>query len=338
LVLGFLFALTLALPASGQEMRLQLDASVMADVRSMSSTEPAVNPPSGEWIGGAAAVGVTVFHRRIVDDDAPPPLQPFLQRVARFHLDAGGGGASVVYPFRTFSPQEPATFLVPYRSSIDQFRVAARADGYVWRGLYLGAGFGVDYATWRPAGEFTIDGFSPSPSLPHLASSELSLNASVSAGLRWRDVLVVAGWSVSPYRIGADRMTVRFWGSAFVAGHIVVRRFIDLALRAGVLEAGAEADASVTVWLRRRVGVGLGVHGGHGAYVDSPVIYDRAGGRATIAWWIGPRIAASLSYAPVWQRTTAVAGLGTAITNFSSVAHVLALTVSSRPPSLGVKR
>jgi hypothetical protein len=33
-----------------------------------------------------------VFSRRVVDDDTPPALQPFLQRVARFAVSVAGDG------------------------------------------------------------------------------------------------------------------------------------------------------------------------------------------------------------------------------------------------------
>ena len=163
-------------------------------------------------------------------------------------------------------------------------------------------------------------------------SNELLVNASLSAGLRWRELLFTAGWGVTPYRLGSDAIQVRFWGGAFVGVRAVVSRFIELAARIEVLDGGAVVDGVATVWLRRRFGVSAGVTGGHGAFVDSAVVFDRVGGHVGLTAWLSARMAATLSYAPAWQSATPVDGFGTAVTEFSVVAHLVTLTVTSRPP------
>jgi hypothetical protein len=328
-VIASLLALSLALPPSGQVTSVEIVAAIQLDVRSLNAAVRSV-PRSGEWLGGDGTFGVTVFGRRALDDEAAPPLQPFLQRVPRFHIEGGGGGASIHYPI---------VILALYPNTAQDLaggHAATWADGYIGRWVYLAASLGINYQSWG-RGELN-PGMQTLSSVYRLNLSELTVSASAAAGVRWRDLLFSAGWGVAPYRLGADAMQVRFWGGAFVAVRAVVRGFVDLAARVQVIELGAIAEASATAWLRRRLGLTAGLEGGHGAFFDSPVVYDRAGGHVGVAWWFAPRLAASLTYAPAWQRASPVAGLGTAMAEISLVAHLLTFTVTSRPPFRGTAR
>ena len=312
-----------ALASSGETSWMELEPTLVVDARTMSDPMRA-NAPSGDALGINATLGITVFGRRVVDDDAAPPLQPFLQLAPRFHLEAGGGHATTHFPAYAPSAVDPIAFMTRYTTHDDAGYFDASADGTIARRAYVAAALRLRYDSW---GTDNYGG-----GIVHASSSELLIDASLAAGARWRDLLVFGGWSVTPYRVGADAFAVRFWGGAFAGVRAVVRRRWDLAARVDVLDSGARGEASATFWLRRRFGFTLAVEGGHGAFADSPVTFDRAGGRVAFAWWLAPRLAASLAYAPAWQSATPVAGLGGASAEFRYVAHVITLTLTSRPP------
>src|SRR5262249_3308933 len=133
-------------------------------------------------------------------------------------------------------------------------------------------------------------------------------------------------------RLGEDALRVRFWGGAFMSVRAVVRRLVALQARLEVLAGGGLGELGATVWLRRRFGLDAGGAGGHGGSFDAASVRSaRAGGHAGIAWWLTPRVAAALAYAPVWQRATPVAGFGSPYRDFSFVAHTVSLSVTVRP-------
>src|SRR5262245_26484257 len=94
-----LLVVTLAMPATGQQTRLELTASGSVGYTGHTYT-PAGFPPgivstnSHETSGGADVTAV-LYLRPVADDDAAPSLQPFLQRTNRFSLGGGGGAFAV---------------------------------------------------------------------------------------------------------------------------------------------------------------------------------------------------------------------------------------------------
>jgi hypothetical protein len=336
-VIALPLGIVAALAASGESSRLQLDVAFAIDGRTMSATPPPLSPPPGHWIGEDVGARATIFHRRIDDDDSAPALQPFLQRAWSFSVAAGGSAADIAWPAWALNPVEPSAYFVQVRSTDRAGWGSLSADGYVGRWLYVGAHFGVRYDSWAPEpSEQLIGGFGnitpiSSGTVAQLTSSELALDAAAAVGLRWHDLLLSAGWSVAPYRVGNETLHVRFWGGAFIDVRAVVRRRVELSAHVAVLDGGASADGSVTVWLRRRFGLTLGGEGGHGAFADSSARFDRAGGYAGFAWWLSPRIAASLRYAPAWQSPTPLIGITLVQTNWSMVQHVVTLQLTGRP-------
>lgn len=326
-----------ALAASGESTRLQLDATLAIDGGTMSATPPPLSPPPGHWIGATLDARASLFHRRISDDDAPPPLQPFLQRVWTFSVDAGGSATDSTYPALVLNPQVPSIFESQLRMSDRGGHGTLSADGWIGRYVSVAARLGLRYDRWQPdpSGQ-AIGGFGNVTPIgdgvqPQLDSSELALDAAASVGVRWRDLHVSAGWGVVAYRIGSDALHVNFWGGAFVDARAVIRRRVDVQAHVALLDGGAAASGDVTVWLRRRFGLTLGAEGAHGAFADSPARYDRAGGHVGVAWWLVSRIAVSLRYAPAWQSPTPLIGLGGVVTNYSRVEHVVTLTMTARP-------
>jgi hypothetical protein len=337
-----LLALTLALPAASQPTWVELTAFAQLQAQTLTAPPLAsgVPSPGGRSLGGDATLGITVFARPLRDDDAAPSLQAFLQRAPRVRVEGGGGAATIEYPVYILQTQTPNSPLLTYQASLGGGHVRAAADGYVGRWVYLAAELGVGFQRWqqRDTG-LSVGAFNPGTQLnpgpfSRLSDDELTLSVSAAAGFRWRDLQVAAGWGVTPYRLGGEDTQVRFWGGAFVSAEAVVRRFVELHARVEVLDGGAAAEAAATLWLRRRFGLELGADGGHGGLVDSPSTFSRAGGHAGVTWWLTPRWAAALRYAPAWQQTTPVAGLGTAIPSFAFVSHVVSLGFSERPAPL----
>ena len=220
---------------------------------------------------------------------------------------------------------QPSVKLTDYRGRIGEEYGALAVESYFGRWLYGAASFGVSHRTWQPVVPFTPGTFDA------LNDNELLLPASLSLGVRVRELLVTAGWSVTPYHFRDIDFRVRFWGGAFVAGRAVVARRLDLSARVDVIDRGALVSAAATVWLRRRIGVTVGVHGGHGGFADYSALYDTVGGQLGVSCWLSPALNASLAYAPAWQSPMPLTGLGSFAPSLSTVAHTLTLTLTARP-------
>jgi hypothetical protein len=313
-VLAPLLVVLSALPASGGTSRLELWAGLTLDAGSNGNA--LAYSSAGGWLGGDLSLGVAVFGHRVKDDDAPPALQPFLQRTGRYSLQVSGGGQSIQTGTILVAPTGTLGLT---RSSWARFDTSLSAAGYVsW--VFLSAGLDVDYRAWH---NVSYGGFAPARDV-----SEILAHPWFEVGGRWRDLLLYAGWGVWPvHQNSVD--TVRFWGTAFFGAHTVIRRFVDLGVRLDVLDGGAVIEGDVTVWLRRRLALGASLHGGRGAFVDFPTVYDRAGGSAELVYWFTPRVALSVAYAPLWQHTVQTSPLGPY--DFSTVQHLLTVTARWRP-------
>src|SRR5437762_2450425 len=85
---GPLLVMTLALAPSNQSYRFNVYAAGHLDVTTFDDSSGYRDR------GGRGGLGVGIYLRRLVDDDAPPSLQAYLQRTPVLHVDAGGGGSS----------------------------------------------------------------------------------------------------------------------------------------------------------------------------------------------------------------------------------------------------
>jgi hypothetical protein len=298
----FLCVVAMALPVSGEPSRVELQLS--PQFRAIQY----LNDPLRSTIGGDVSVGVTVFLKRVVDDDAAPSLQPFLQRVGLFRAGISGGGTTTTES----ALRTPMGIAVPggSQSSLTRADLFAAASGYLGGWAYLAGSL-----------RFAIVGDQ---------RRQLSLHPELSLGVRWRQLLVYAGWGVTSYWLPSSSGFVSFWGGAFAGAQGVVRRFVELGVRIDVLDRGAEVEGSATFWLLRRLGLGISVYGGHGG------LNDLAGFEVEATLWIVPRAALSLGYMPEWRRTTesipgVVAGTGGGPLP-ESVDHRLWLSVVWRLP------
>lgn len=288
-----------ALPATGNSARMEIDATVFFGGRHF-EIPPSLGPlgfvpsSSGYDVRGGGSGGITIFAPRVVDDGDVPSLQPFLQRVFRFHLEVGGDGRSLrggVYPTN-------------YQDgSLDTW-----ADGYVGRYVHLAGGFTLDY--------YSVD---------RAQFSELVLQPWAEFGVRFRDFLISAGWSIYPYQIEQRSFRVDFWGGAYASFYGVIARWIELGAGVTVLDQGALARLGLTFWFRRRLGLSFGVTGGRGAYLDessnpSQPFYSRAGTSVGVRIWDASSFSLFAGYSFHWQSSD--------IPNTSNDGYLHLLTVS----------
>ncbi|HWE29893.1 MAG TPA: hypothetical protein VHB97_17905 [Polyangia bacterium] len=266
-----LLGLTLALPPTQDKTELLVDFDAGVAYRPTSVDSESA---PGREIGGFAAVGFTLFDRAIVDDDAAPSLQPYLQYATQLHVGGGGG-----YVDRRLPDDDGS-------SPLTQGWLDAEASGYLARRFYIATAFEWDYDTWR------LDGDALSEQLEQF-------NAAI--GLRFGDVRVSTGWGGTAFAIGAGRSAIRYYGGAFAEMYAVVDRRFEVDALVRLAEGGAEGRLGATWWLGRRLGLGLGASGGAHAYVDSADQYAFASGSIAATWWFTPRLAGQVSYAATWQ-------------------------------------
>ncbi len=268
-----LFVITLALAPTGDGSRLELGA-----VADFEGTAVRVSPlvigfgGDGGALGGQAGASFTLFGRRVVDDDAPPSLQPYLQRVFTLHVDGGGGGFRFAPDVNNANGGNDST----------NGYADAYAAGYA-RWLYGYVGFGMRYRSDSPS---------------HYSLLQLPLD--VAAGVRFGDVRLSLGWSVSPTRVNEQSFGVPFWGGVYAHAFAVVRRRLALDAQVTVVDGGAAADAGATVYLARRFGVGVFARGGAGAPSELTYRYQSAGGGVSFEAWTNARTVVAITYSFDW--------------------------------------
>ena len=290
-----LFAATLALAPTGNTTRLEL-----ATGGGVQSVVVAQQPPgSGSSIGGQGGLGLTLYGHRIVDDDAPPSLQPYLQYAFQLHVDGGAGG------FR-YTPDPPAS--APGNDSVNGY-ANVTASGYFDRAVYGSLALGMRYRS-DSAGSFTT----------------LLLPMTASAGFRFGDVRLALGWSVTPTRVDAGVFKVPFWGGALAQVYAVVRRRLGLVAEVDVVDGGALAHGGVTGYFLRRFSLGASVDGGHGRQSAYAFSYDTAGGGVTFRSWIVSRVAVAVDYSFTWTRYAYANGSGE-----DDYTNLVGLTLVARP-------
>jgi hypothetical protein len=300
---ALLLGLTLALAPTSQTTRLEVSATGEAGYLSADFSDPGRVVPRASITGGAAWGRVTLFFDDIIDDDAAPSLQPFLQRAGQLTLSGSGGGWTTKYG----AGYEPVTNSGG-GAGID-------ASGYFGpgRAVYGGLGLRVDYNTTH-YGSTNED------------TSRLAIPIWIGVGFRWRDLRVRATWQVASQREGNGDFHVPFWGNVGAHVYGVVRRRLELDAELFVLEKGAAADGSAELWLARRVGIALAVNGGHETPSTTQRTQDFFGGLVALDWWLTARFALNVSYRPEWRQYT-----GNDDPRTSEVDHLVTLGIIGRP-------
>ena len=270
-----LFVTTLALAPTGGSSRLELGAAGQFDATAVSLPAPPFSgSDDGLAVGGQGSFGLTLFGRRIVDDDAPPSLQPYLQRAAQLHVDGGGGGLS-------FSRDASSSLAGNTRTT---GFADLNASGYLER-FYAYLGIGAHYLS-QSSGQFT----------------SLTLPIDVAAGVRFGDARLLLGYDITPARYGDGIFDVAFWGGVYARAYGVVGRRLSLGAGVAVREGGVAADGDATIYLARRLGVGGNVFGSHGRVSALHYSYDEAGGGVSVDAWTGARFAVALACSFDWTR------------------------------------
>jgi hypothetical protein len=291
---ALILVLSLALPASGAETRVELSVGGQINVANASALPSQLGPLDWSRIGGGGSLGVGVYlGRKLVDDDAPLSLQPFLQRKTTLSLFGNGAGLS--------SDWNQGALRVAHRDW-RQGSVTMSAGGYIRSRFYLSGSVGFSYTAWNDRVPWSGG---PIPAPP---SSVSMTTLALSAVLGWRivDTLLYAGWGVTVVSNGDSNAPSRvpFWGGAYAGAQTVLKRRIELQASVGVLDGGASARAWGEIFFGRRLGIFAGVYGGAGKSSDTndPFRYSFAGGEVGVGLWMSPRVRLDITYAPSWEK------------------------------------
>jgi len=267
---ALLLAITLALPASGEKNHVDVSVAGNATVASFA---PDNGPSDGHGAQGEGSVGATIYPRGIVDDDAAPGLQPFLQRAFRLHFGGwGGGGASYAgdgpnAPERDFSFGGADVWL----------------EGYPHRNFYLGARFSVARLAFRDTWPVGSSG------------GNLSLIPEATAGVRLSDVLLFAGWGVAVSRPDGGTFSAPFLEGVYGGVNAVVARQLEVGASIGGEPGGAHGRAHLLGYGARRIYGWLELAVGHGGDV---VVRTHIAASLGVGAWFNRRVGVSFSYAP----------------------------------------
>jgi hypothetical protein len=276
MLLAPLLVTTLTLAPTGAASRI--DLGVGADVALDSWRYPPppgwFEVPGGHSTGGEAFAGMTLYLRDVVDDDAPPTLQPFLQRTSFFHLGGGGGG---------YSATNPSGNVPTFGSHFGD--VGLSAGGYAGRWFYGYASLGVSYSEASENGVKT--------------SSSLSVPVDVAVGVRAGSLLLAAGWTLRPIAVDDSPFRVDFWGGVYVRAYGVVRKKLSLGALVQVLDGGAFVAGDATLYLARRFGIGTYLHGSRST--PGSLGRDNVGTGVSFEAWINSRFALWLAYHFDWN-------------------------------------
>ena len=305
-MLAPLFALALALPATGQPLHLELSLSGSVWYNGNSPLGPT---PGATELGGGPQLDVNWYPRPIVDDDAAPSLQPFLQRATVLQVNGGGGRTDLTWPV-ALSPLSGPPMVRTYGNG----GAGVAASGYFGprRMLFAAGSFRVLDQNESGAG----------------TQSLLQLPIDVSFGVRLRDLLVRASWGVVPRQLDAGTFTVPFWGNAGVHGSAVVARRLELAADGYVLDGGGSGGGGARLWLARRLGIGASIFGGHFAPSGSNV-QDFVDGTLDAFAWVTRRVGLGTAYTLEWRQLSDGQSLGKVYS--SSLQHLVMLSIVTRP-------
>ncbi|HXU70473.1 MAG TPA: hypothetical protein VN947_14145 [Polyangia bacterium] len=285
LALPLFAAASLALAPTGASFRFELSLGAEFAAESVTLPRQTLLPDDSLFsAGGQGGVGLTVYATRVFDDDAPPSLQPYLQRVSELHVDGGASGYSA-------SPSTGGQLLpgTGYGGHVDLDGTA-----YLDRFFFASLGAGVRYRSdTRGSGLYFAT-----------TTETIAVPVGIAAGPRFGDLRLALGWGVTPTRVGDDVFRVPFWGNVDVEAYGVVRRRLVLRARVDVYDGGAGAIGNVAVYLARRFELGAFVRGSQEHIYQTTLTDAHAGAGLDFEAWTGPRFAIELSDSFDWNRYT----------------------------------
>jgi hypothetical protein len=303
-----LLAVGLSLAPTGARVRLELSGDGAFTYTNLTPSGPGSDTVTDEFgLAGNGRLRVSLYPcRPLIDDDAPLSLQPFLQRA--FRVQASGG-------FFGSDTEVDSVGLDPTHQRSQSGFFQALAEGYPSEHLYAAASVQVQSSAFRISRPAMFGGDGP-------ISTTLAVPVSASLGARVGDLLIAGTWTVTPLQTDSAPWRVRMPTPGLNA-QVVVRRRWSFAASLTVLEGGAQASGGADLFFGRALDVFASVNGGHQTPAGGSTS-DFAGGRVGAFFWQSRWFGAGLAYAPQWTRFGGVSTV-------SQVAHLLQLTVSSRP-------
>jgi hypothetical protein len=223
--------------------------------------------------GGMGTVAVDAYlHHRLVEDDAPLSLQPFLQRTGSIEGSFSGSG---------FSTDRPG-FVEPFHGT--SFGGSFAIDGYTGEVLALYGSASFFRAT-------TGGGFAGAPGAEYLLPS-----VTVAPGLRFGDTRINVGYTWAP-TIHDGTYDGRGFGEVYLRINSVIARRVLLSLLGEVILSGGLGSVALAVFPSRMIGISAAVEFAQGAiFYDSRNVYARWQPSAAVSWWITSRVSLGLEY------------------------------------------
>jgi hypothetical protein len=260
-----LLGLALAMPATDQTVAATATAGVGFGYYPLPDNAVTV----GQGFGS-----ITLYPGELRDDDAPVPLQPFLQRAFQLQLYGGGGASN----------QDGHTTNTFGKAGID-------ASGYPQDHLYLGAALDLtDTSFPNPYGR----------SLPSV--DQIVLEPSIAAGLRLRDVLFAARWIVPVAKNGAADFEAPFYGGVRLSIDAVIHQRVRLFAHGQSQYGGGSGGGGITGTFGRRGWGTLEVSGGHYQYWDSMRGIDWGEGAISTGWMLSASVGMTVGYQYGWRK------------------------------------
>jgi hypothetical protein len=298
-----LLAATLALAPTGQKLSVETWATGQFTAAHSDFTGPARGPSVADMLGGGASGGFVLAFDPVIDDDAPPTLQAYLQRTGALSLS--GGGSRFTYNYdHDFAPLD---------------RTGGNAtigmDGYFGRtkSFYGGARFTFNYSDDHFRDRST-------------SVTTISFPIAVTLGVRFGDVRVRAEWQVSPQKVNDAGVQVAYWYNLSLWGYGVVRRKVEWTVGAIALEQGFGGELDAVVWLGRRLGLSAQLFASHERSSVSATTRELAGGTIGLTAWFTGRFGLRTFYSPEW-----ISFHDGPNPNESRLAHTISLGVIGRP-------
>lgn len=219
---------------------------------------------------GTAGLGITMLPGRVVDDDTPLSLQPYLQRASAVGMAFSATG---------FSTQGTG----PVAGTFSGNTLVAGLDG----DAYLGGLF-----TLRASAALGRSG-----TLGARAPSEYWLpRASLAPGLRFGDARFELGYRYAP-TIANGKYDGRGWGELFLRATHVAARSVRLVVEGDLILHGASAGVTLNLYPVPTFQIGGSLSYAEGAiYFDTDRVYRRWRPGVDISWWFTRRSRIELEY------------------------------------------